>query len=302
MRGTTTAPNFGIFYNDTAGSQIAANQAATVKARLMAVGYTCQLLTADSALAARTLLAQRLERFDGLVVVGGDGTLNTAMTAMFESGCFVPLGLVPSGRENLFAKRWQIAKDVEKACQIIISGRLKRVNASVINHQYVCHTTLTIGTDPTATCHELEQEIPFRGWKQLRWWLNYLKHSPKFSLNYQFGNEASQPITTRIFKVNPYIISKGAKYHEQRESNFTVRYLNSQPLVQMWAVSRMMMTHSLANGISHAQAQTQLNVTTKSDVDMVKVMLDGNIGPQLPLQMNIVRDMYEVFLPSGNFI
>lgn len=302
MRGKTTAPNFGIFYNDTAGSQIAANQAATVKARLMAVGYTCQVLTADSALAARKLLAQRLDQFDGLVVVGGDGTLNTAMAAMFESGCFVPLGLIPSGRENLFAKRWQIAKDVEKACQIIISGRLRKVSASVINQQYICHTTLTIGTDPSATYHELEDETPFRGWKHLWWWLNYLKHSPKFNLNYRFGNEDGQGITTRIFKVNPYIISKGTKYHNKQQSNFTVRYLNSQPIIQMLAVSRMMMTHSLANGISHEHAQTQLNITTKSDVNIVKVMLDGNIGPQLPLEMNIVRDMYEVFLPSGNFI
>ncbi|MCM0599020.1 diacylglycerol/lipid kinase family protein [Periweissella fabalis] len=302
MKETTTAPNFGIFYNDTAGSQIAANQAQTVKSRLMAVGYTCQLLSATSAKSARTLLKQHLEGFDGLVVVGGDGTLNTAMTAMFESGCFVPVGLIPSGRENLFAKRWQISKDVEKACQIIISGRLKKINVSVVNHQYVCHTTLTIGTDPSATYHELEQETPFRGWKQLLWWLKYLKKSPKLNLNYQFGSEDGQAIVTRIFKVNPYVITKGQKYRHSWQRNFTIRYLNSQPLMQMWAVSRMMLTHSLSNGISHKQAQTTLSISTQSDPEIVRVMLDGNLGPQLPLKMEIIRDMYEVFLPSGNFI
>lgn len=302
MRGTKAAPNFGIFYNDTAGSQVAATQAATVKARLTAVGYQCQLLTAPSVTAARRLLQQYLDQLDGLVVVGGDGTLNNAMAAMLESGCFVPLGLIPSGRENLFAKRWQISKDVEKACQIIISGRIKKVSAAVINHDYVCHTTLTIGTDPTAAIYELEQETPFRGWKQFRWWLNYLKKSPKLSLNYRFGNDEGNAILTRIFKVNPYVITKGPKHRDINQSNYTVRYLNSHPLTQLWAVSRMMLTRSLVTNVCHDQAQKQLVVVSNTDSKIISVMLDGNLGPQLPLEMTIVPNMYEFFLPSGNFI
>ena len=59
---------------------------------------------------------------DLLVVCGGDGTLNEAVSGLLAGGHDVPVGYIPCGSTNDFAAGLGIPSDGMKAAECIVSG------------------------------------------------------------------------------------------------------------------------------------------------------------------------------------
>jgi diacylglycerol kinase (ATP) len=59
-------------------------------------------------------------RFDRLVIAGGDGTINSIVNKMFESGVDIPVGLIPCGTSNDFAASMGLTQDLNKCLDAII--------------------------------------------------------------------------------------------------------------------------------------------------------------------------------------
>ena len=76
------------------------------------------------------ILAHR-GRIDCVVVGGGDGTINAAARALVETG--LPLGVLPLGTANDFARSVAIPLDLAAAAQVICAGHTRRVDAGDVN-------------------------------------------------------------------------------------------------------------------------------------------------------------------------
>jgi diacylglycerol kinase (ATP) len=68
---------------------------------------------------------------DLVIVGGGDGTLNAAAPALVETG--LPLGVLPLGTANDFARTLSIPPDLAKAAEIIATGRLRDFDLGEVN-------------------------------------------------------------------------------------------------------------------------------------------------------------------------
>lgn len=68
---------------------------------------------------------------DLAVVGGGDGTLNAAAAALVE--CGVPLGVIPLGTANDFARTVGIPIDPAQAAEVIAAGQLKPIDLGDVN-------------------------------------------------------------------------------------------------------------------------------------------------------------------------
>lgn len=68
----------------------------------------------------------RLEagEYDRIVCSGGDGTLDEVVTGMMKAKSRVPIGYIPAGSTNDFGNSLGIDKDMRKAAQIAVSGRM----------------------------------------------------------------------------------------------------------------------------------------------------------------------------------
>jgi len=77
------------------------------------------------------IIRRNVEDLDFVAVGGGDGTLNTAAAALVETG--LPLGVIPLGTANDFARTIGIPTDPEKAAALIAAGKLKRVDLGEVN-------------------------------------------------------------------------------------------------------------------------------------------------------------------------
>lgn len=101
---------------------------------------------------------------DVVVVAGGDGTLGTAADALAESG--VPLGILPMGTFNHFAKDLGIPLDLAAAADVIVNGQTVHVDVAEVNGRTFVNNS-SIGLYPVMV--DLRDEIrSTRGWGKVR--------------------------------------------------------------------------------------------------------------------------------------
>ncbi len=74
------------------------------------------------------------QEIDLVIVGGGDGTLNAAVDAIVETQ--LPLGILPLGTANDLARTVGIPNSIPQACQIIASGKLRRIDLGSVNGKY----------------------------------------------------------------------------------------------------------------------------------------------------------------------
>jgi YegS/Rv2252/BmrU family lipid kinase len=91
------------------------------------------LLEADAAGLGATAATIREHRraVDCVIIGGGDGTLNGAAEALIETG--LPLGVLPLGTANDFARTLGIPLDLPGAVGVIVAGLKHRVDVGRVN-------------------------------------------------------------------------------------------------------------------------------------------------------------------------
>lgn len=70
-------------------------------------------------------------RADAIVVVGGDGTVNSVAGAARESG--LPIGIVPAGTGNNLARTLALPLDPGEAAGIVAAGNLRAIDLGEVN-------------------------------------------------------------------------------------------------------------------------------------------------------------------------
>jgi diacylglycerol kinase (ATP) len=101
---------------------------------LAAAGIDVMPVTAKSAGGLTSAILAEAETADGIIVAGGDGTLNAAAEALVKTG--LPLGILPSGTANDLARTLAIPEDPRKAAEIIASGHTRRIDLGSVNGHY----------------------------------------------------------------------------------------------------------------------------------------------------------------------
>ena len=72
-------------------------------------------------------------QFDSLVIAGGDGTINSVVNTMFNSGENLPVGILPSGTSNDFAASLGITGSISKCADIILKNKPKFVDIGILD-------------------------------------------------------------------------------------------------------------------------------------------------------------------------
>lgn len=78
--------------------------------------------------------------FDLVVVCGGDGTLNEAITGLYESGVKVTLGYIPAGTLNEWSSNIGIARSITEAASDIPNGREITLDTGKFGDKYFTYT------------------------------------------------------------------------------------------------------------------------------------------------------------------
>ena len=101
---------------------------------------------------------------DIVVLGGGDGTLNTGAAALV--GGPKPLGILPLGSLNHFARDLGIPHDLDEAVATIARGRVTEVDVGEVNDRIFLNNS-SIGLYPSAVVHREELRHRHREGKRL---------------------------------------------------------------------------------------------------------------------------------------
>lgn len=78
------------------------------------------------------------EKYDLVVCVGGDGTLNEIVRGLIKSGADVPIGYIPAGSTNDFANSIGLSSNIKKAAENIAKG--EAVSLDIGSFKDACFT------------------------------------------------------------------------------------------------------------------------------------------------------------------
>ena len=127
--------------------------AADLKLRLGAAfvraGVTAEIRVLDGKrlqkAASRALAQARRGDIDAVIAGGGDGSIRAVASAL--AGTRVPLGIIPLGTRNHFAKDLGLRLDVEGAAETIASGQARMVDLGEVNGEIFINNS-SIGIYP----------------------------------------------------------------------------------------------------------------------------------------------------------
>lgn len=85
------------------------------------------------------------DEYSYLVVSGGDGTVNMIASTLLIAGRDMPMGIIPSGTCNDFARSLNIPTDIKRCMDIIMAGNIAQIDAGLINNEKYCLNTCAGG-------------------------------------------------------------------------------------------------------------------------------------------------------------
>lgn len=87
-----------------------------------------------------TQTAQRLAgEVDTVVCCGGDGTFNETVTGVLRAGVDVPVGYIPAGTTNDFARGLKIPTNVMAAARAVVEGTPQPLDMGRFGQRYFCY-------------------------------------------------------------------------------------------------------------------------------------------------------------------
>lgn len=288
---------YGIFFNPNAGNGESEKIANQLKETLADNNIDSFFITADDAKKAIDAVIESLESIDSLVAIGGDGSLNIVGTAFIRSGKTVPLGVIPGGTINNFAKRWHIPLDNEKAIETIINKKTRKVSIGKCNDQAII-SSFTFG-ELADISNEVRQSEK-RKYGLVVYPYKALKHIGKktaYLVRYK-TEEKTQELKTWVALVTTTSYIGGLPYIAHDENSFNMSILNNMSLSKILAYGRLAFTGKLKGkkSITYIKAET-IELTNLDSGKEIKSRIDGDPGPSLPLTLEWQKDLIDLMIP-----
>lgn len=97
---------------------------------------------------AAELAKKAAKKYDVIVAVGGDGTVNEVVSGIVGSSAI--LGIIPIGSGNDFSKEIGMTRNLGKNLKILLKSNVKKVDLGIVNDQYYFINGLGVGFDGEA--------------------------------------------------------------------------------------------------------------------------------------------------------
>lgn len=107
-------------FNPKSGMGLIKNHLVDIVDLMVKAGYDTTIYTTQARGDATRKIVESGALFDRIICSGGDGTLDEVVTGMRQADLQVPLGYIPAGSTNDFARSLEIPSDMVKAAKIAV--------------------------------------------------------------------------------------------------------------------------------------------------------------------------------------
>ncbi|MEB5704870.1 MULTISPECIES: lipid kinase [Pantoea] len=275
-------------------------RAAASRARtlLTQAGITLLQPAEEESRSYRELIAAYAHRIDAVIVGGGDGTLNAAAPGVMQTG--LPLGILPLGTANDFARTLGIPATLEQAVQIITDGQLRAVDLGEVN-QHLFLNVSSIGFSA-----ELARNLTAESKK--RWGvggyalaaLRLLRQSRPFSATL-IHEEQRMPIrTVQVSVGNGRFYGGGMTVEARAAPDDGLLDVYSLEVRHSWQLIALL--PFLRRGTQGRWRNVRTFSTTALTIETRRphyINADGEIIGQTPAHFRLIAGAIQVYAPAG---
>jgi diacylglycerol kinase family enzyme len=190
-------------FNDSSGSGDCAPAARKVAEMFAAAGRECRVIVVSGGGNRLRETAERAvaDGCDTLIAGGGDGTINLAASVLV--GRDIPLGVLPLGTLNHFAKDLGIPLELEDAVRVILAGVTCQVDVGEVNGRVFLNNS-SLGVYPAIVrLRERYRESGLGKWVAALWAsLTVLRRNPFMAVRLIVQEEATVRRTPFVFVGN----------------------------------------------------------------------------------------------------
>ncbi|MCM3341988.1 diacylglycerol kinase [Paenibacillus sp. MER TA 81-3] len=287
-----------LIYNPTSGREEGKKRLADILQMLDAAGIETTTHATDGEGDATTSAAEAIDRgYDMIIAAGGDGTLNEVINGMAGKPERPPLGIIPLGTTNDFARALGIPRNWEEACSIITRQMTRVIDLGQANDKYF----INIAGGGSLT--ELTYEVPSKLKTMIGQLAYYMKGLEKMTrlrpteLRIEldghgvFHEEFMLFLITNTNSVGGF--EKLAPDARIDDGLFDVIMLKKCNLAEFIRVAGMALRGEHVNDPLIMYAQTKRVSVTSPDT--VQLNLDGEYGGMLPATFQVLPSHLRIF-------
>jgi len=276
-------------------------EASRAKALLVQAGFTLLQPDEDETRSYSQLIAAYAGRIDAVIVGGGDGTLNAAAPGLMQTS--LPLGILPLGTANDFARTLGIPASLEQAVKIIADGQLRAVDLGEVN-QHLFLNVSSIGFS-AELAHNLTAE------SKKRWGvggyalaaLRLLRQSRPFSATLVHQGQRIPIKTVQVSVGNGRFYGGGMTVEQRAAPDDGLLDVYSLELQHSWQLIALLPflrrgTHGRWRNV-RAFSTTELTIETRRPH---YINADGEIVGQTPAHFRLLTRALRVYAPAGQSV
>lgn len=247
-----------------------------------------------------TKFVEEIKDVDSIGAFGGDGTINEVLLGMKNIDSKAKLLILPGGTGNLLAKRLNISQDKEEALNSFDFNKTKKIDLGMINDK-IFSLFASIGAVPEAI-HEVtsEEKSKIGGLAYIKKSIEKLTTSEKYNLEVKSdGGNYSGPVDHLMVGLSNKI-GKLEFTSENKEMNNG--YANLFILTKDSIKDKLeLLKDSIEGEVEQGKNVINFNVKeveiSSIDDEEVRLDIDGDEGPKLPVNIKILKEAVEVYMP-----
>ncbi|MDW7674758.1 MAG: YegS/Rv2252/BmrU family lipid kinase [Bacillota bacterium] len=238
--------------------------------------------------------------YQAIFASGGDGTIHQVINAMMQlpDPAKYPLAVFPGGTANDLAIHLELPNDIELWCDMIGAGKTKLIDLGVANNKYF-HNVCSAGL-LTDVSHEVDYKLKNILGK-VAYYIKGIEKLPKFR-PFSVTIEVNREIISEELLLFLTLNGKSAGGFAQMASNadicdgqlevILVRDCNLRELLALF-VKLMQGKHLKSDKVLYFQTD---NIKVYCP-EILITDLDGEIGPDFPLEIAVKKEALRVFVP-----
>ena len=233
------------------------------------------------------------EKYEAVIVFGGDGTVNEVISGIAEKEYIPKLGIIPGGTGNLITKLVQIDQDIDKAIEGLDFNLTNKIDIGKANDHYFGYI-FSVGSLPEAIHNvEIEDKTKFG---MFAYAINTVKsviRDEVFNIKVETENGNYEGEASQVLVLLSNYFSDKKIFDENK-----VGYANILILKDASIFSKLSLIPDLLKGdvvendsIEYIKAKT---IKISSDIE-IESDIDGEQSDDLPVEIKVLGNHIEIY-------
>ena len=283
-----------VIINPTSGGEQALNYKEKIENKAKEYFEVVETRITEKALDA-TYFAEEAakEKYEAVIVFGGDGTVNEVISGIAEKEYIPKLGIIPGGTGNLITKLVQIDQDIDKAIESLDFNLTNKIDIGKANDHYFGYI-FSVGSLPEAIHNvEIEDKTKFG---MFAYAINTVKsviRDEVFNIKVETENGNYEGDASQVLVLLSNYFSDKKIFDENK-----VGYANILILKDASIFSKLSLIPDLLKGdvvendsIEYIKAKT---IKISSDIE-IESDIDGDQSDDLQVEIKVLGNHIEIY-------